>query len=334
MEQTNTNSQGASASAPVSVTAQAREGARGHDDSAWPEAVIAQGSMWQPAITGWITLAIIFALATLGLRKLKKIPDGLQNAWEFTYEWVEEITLQVIGPEGPSLMPYFFSVFVFILIANLLGLIPYLASPTARTNTTAALALCTFGATHYLGLRRKGFGYISHFFHIVDAGKETSIVGKLITLPLQWVLLPLIEMVGEIARPISLTMRLFGNIFAKEMLLTILAALVLQFFEAGGKGWALMVMPLVLRPGILVLGVLVSIIQAVVFTALSMIYIGGAIAVHEEHGHEGHGHEVEGHEVPGHEVRGHEVPGHEIPGHEVPGHEIPAKPGHQAAHAS
>jgi len=304
------------APAALSATAGAQDQQAAHTEEApaWPEAVIAQDNVWQPAITGLMTWVILFGLAAIGLSRLKRVPGFVQNAWEFAYEWIEDITLQVIGPDGPALMPYLFTVFLFILVANLLGLIPYLASPTARTNTTLALALCTFSATHVLGLRRKGFGYISHFFHILDASKETSLPGKLITLVLQWVLLPLIEIVGELARPISLTMRLFGNIFAKEMLLTILAALVLRFFDQGGaKGYLLMTMPLALRPGILILGVLVSVIQAVVFTALSMIYIGGAIAVHEGHGNEGHGVEAAGHEVPGHEVPGHEVPGHEIP---------------------
>lgn len=254
-----------------------------HQAEVWPDAVIAQGNPWQPAITGGIVLALLLALAALGLSRLKSVPEGLQNLWEFTYEWVEDISLQVIGHEGPALMPYFFSVFVFILAANLLGLIPYLASPTARTDTTVALALCTFLLTHYLGLRRKGLAYISHFFHILDASKEKELLSKGITLVLQWVLLPAIEIIGELARPISLAMRLFGNIFAKEVLLTVLAALVLQFYAAGGKGWLLMVMPLALRPGILVLGVLVSLIQAAVFMGLSMMYIGGALAGHEDH---------------------------------------------------
>lgn len=254
-----------------------------------PEAAIALGDPWQPVITGGITLGILLVLAIFGLSSLKKLPGGLQNAWEFAYEWVEEITTQVIGQEGPSLMWFFFSIFMYILFANLLGLVPYMASPTSKTDTTLALALCTFAVTHILGMKRKGIlGYWGHFFHILDYSKESG-VGKVITALLQFILLPVIEVVGELARPLSLTMRLFGNIFAKEMLLAILAFLALDYFVKGGAGnYALMTMPLLLRPAVLILGVLVSIIQAVVFTALSMIYIGGAIAVHGEHGdHDG-----------------------------------------------
>lgn len=247
---------------------------------AWPEAVLAHGDKFQPVYTGWIAFGIILLLAVLGLSRLKKVPGGLQGAFEFAMEWLEDIVKQVMGEAGLPLLPLFFSFFLFILVANLLGLFPYMASPTAKTDTTLALALVTFGATHVLGMRKKGiFGYWGHFFHVVDASQEKGI-SKVITAVLQFVLLPAIELVGEMARPLSLTMRLFGNIFAKEMLLTILAALVLQYFQQKS---VLMIMPLALRPAILILGVLVSLIQAVVFTALSMIYIGGAIATHDEH---------------------------------------------------
>jgi F-type H+-transporting ATPase subunit a len=262
-----------------------------------PEAVIAHGDRWQPWYTSLITVGVVFLLAVAGLSRLKAIPGFIQNAWEFAYEWLEEITLQVIGPQGPDLMPFFFSVFIYILFANLLGLIPYMASPTAKIDTTLALAICTFVATHYLGVRKKGFfGYFGHFFHVVDASKETG-VGWFITCILQYLLLPLIEGIGELARPLSLTLRLFGNIFAKEMLLGILAFLVVKFYHDGGAiKMAVLTMPFGLRAAVLILGVLVSLIQAVVFTALSMIYIGGAVAVHEEHdGHAAENEHGEGH---------------------------------------
>ena len=179
-----------------------------------------------------------------------------------------------------------------MLFNNLLGLVPGMASATAHLETTAALALTTFLATHILGMKKKGvFGYWGHFFHILDYSKESG-VGKVITFLLQFFLLPLIELIGEFARPLSLTMRLFGNIFAKETILAVLAAMTLDYYmQTGAASKAVMVMPVLLRPAVLILGVLVSIIQAVVFTALSMVYIGGAIAQHDEHeSHEkGHG---------------------------------------------
>ena len=126
MDDSGQNSQGIPVVAPAPVpVAQATVVAQSTKQAdPWPDAVIAQGNPWQPAITGWIVVAILLGMAAVGLRKLKAVPEGLQNLWEFTYEWVEDISLQVVGPEGPSLMPFFFSAFVFILACNLLGSSP------------------------------------------------------------------------------------------------------------------------------------------------------------------------------------------------------------------
>lgn len=257
-----------------------------------PEAVVLLGSKWQPTAMWGISFTVLFVLATFGMTRLKKVPGALQGAWEFTYEWVENIVVQVMGPKGLDYFPLFLCFFLYVLFNNLLGLVPGMASATAKLDTTVALALTTFMATHVLGMKKKGvFAYWGHFFHILDYTKETG-VGKIITFLLQFILLPLIEIIGELARPLSLAMRLFGNIFAKETILAVLAAMTLDYWLASGAASkAVMVMPVLLRPAVLILGVLVSIIQAVVFTALSMVYIGGAIAMHEEHDshEEGHG---------------------------------------------
>jgi len=247
---------------------------------------------WQPVVMTGISLGVLLILAVFGLTRMKKLPGALQGAWEMTYEWVEGIVVQVMGPKGLAYFPLFFCFFLYILFNNLLGLLPGMASATAKLDTTVALALTTFIATHVLGMMKKGvFGYWGHFFHILDYSKEKGL-GKIITFVLQFILLPLIELIGEAARPLSLAMRLFGNIFAKETILAVLAAMTLEYWLAAGAGSkAIMAMPFLLRFGVLILGVLVSIIQAVVFTALSMVYISGATAVHDDHEHsdEGHG---------------------------------------------
>jgi F-type H+-transporting ATPase subunit a len=252
-----------------------------------PEATWLAGSPWQPAAMWGISFSIMIFLAVLGMTRLKKVPGTLQGAWEFAYEWLEGIVLQVMGPKGKDYFPLLLCYFLFIFFNNLLGLLPGLASSTAKLDTTVSLALVTFGATHILGMKKKGiFGYIGHFFHVLDYRKEQGL-SKGVTFVLQFSLLPLIEIIGEMARPLSLAMRLFGNIVAKEIILMILAALVIQYgIESQGAEKLLAVMPLILRPGVLVLGVLVSLLQAVVFTALSMVYINGAVTVHDE----GHGH--------------------------------------------
>jgi F-type H+-transporting ATPase subunit a len=128
-----------------------------------------------------------------------------------------------------------------------LGLVPGFFSPTASLNTTLSLAICTFVLTHVIGIKFHGVKYIKHFLGPV------------------WVLAPLmliIELIGHFARVMSLSIRLFGNIFGKEKVLGILFAL---------AGFALAPLP------ILFLGILVSFIQAVVFTLLSIVYFTGAM---------------------------------------------------------
>lgn len=263
------------------------------ESSALPEALVVPHAYekYVPLATGWLTVLILFFLALLGLRKLRSIPGRLQGAWELVYTWIEGIVLQMMGPHGMDYFPLFLTFFLYILVGNLLGLIPGMVSPTAKLDTTVALALVAFGSIHVLGMRKKGvFAYWGHFFHVVDSSREKGMM-KLIMFPLQYLVLPAIELIGELARPLSLSMRLFGNIMAKEILLSVLASILLTFYNSPGVfNKVLMFVPLLLRPAILTLGVLVSIIQAAVFTVLCMIYIGGATAVHEEHeeGHEGH----------------------------------------------
>jgi F-type H+-transporting ATPase subunit a len=178
---------------------------------------------------------------------------------------------EMVGPKAPQYYPLFAMLFVFILVSNLLGLIPGLISSTSRLSTTVGLALIVFFSTHFFGIRERGLvQYVSHWFGAVP-----------------WWLKPfmfLIELISELARPLSLSFRLFGNILAKEILLGVLALLVVIFLPSGNLiQEALTVVPLLLRPLIILLGILVSIIQAFVFAILAMVYIGGAVQAHEGH---------------------------------------------------
>ena len=222
----------------------------------------------------WIAMLVIIALLYFATRKIKKAPTGMQNAVEFTIEWVIAKSKEFMGENGPKFLPLFITLFLFIFLGNLMGLVPGLKSPTSNINITFALAIIIFCSTHYFGIKEKGLlGYLKHF-----AG------------PPYW-LAPLlfpIHIIGEFIRPVSLAFRLFGNLMAKELLLTILATLFVIFVSSEMntvvKG-ALMGVALVLRPLIMLLGVLVSFIQALVFTMLAMVYIAGAINHGEEEHH-------------------------------------------------
>jgi F-type H+-transporting ATPase subunit a len=192
-------------------------------------------------------MLLLIGLAIAARLTLKKsAPTGIQNFFEVIVKGLEDFIEEIMGPEGKHYFPLIASLFLFILVSNLMGLVPGFESPTANLNTTLALALCSFAATHYIGLRRHGFGYVKHF------------MGPM------WALAPLmfiIEGISHLARVVSLSFRLFGNMIAKHKLLIVLVALV----------------PYLVPSLVLALGLFVGFIQAGVFTLLTMLYLAGAI---------------------------------------------------------
>ena len=195
----------------------------------------------------WFVMLILIISAVLFGKGVKLLPKKGQNVFEVIVGGLEDFMVEITGPEGRFFFPYIATVFFFILVSNLIGLVPGFFSPTANLNTTLALALCTFVLTHIIGIKFHGTKYIKHFLGPV------------------WWLAPLmfiLEMIGHLARVMSLSIRLFGNIFGKETVLGI-------FFMLAG----LYLAPL----PILFLGILVSFIQALVFTLLSIIYFAGAM---------------------------------------------------------
>ena len=199
----------------------------------------------------WFAMLILIASAFFLAKKVKLVPGKGQNFFEVVIDGLENFMVEITGPEGRFFFPYIATIFLFILVSNLIGLIPGFFSPTANLNTTLALALCTFVVTHAIGIKFHGAKYIKHFCGPV------------------WWLIPLmfpIELIGHFARIMSLSVRLFGNIFGKEMVLAILFGL---------AGLYLAPLP------IMFLGILVCFIQALVFMLLSTMYFVGAM----EHAH-------------------------------------------------
>jgi len=195
----------------------------------------------------WLAMAILIGLALLARFSLKKeAPTGVQNLLETVVGGLSNFIQDIMGPEGRHYLTLIGSLFLFILVCNLQGLVPGFDSPTANINTTLALALMAFLATHYIGLKRHGIGYVKHF------------MGPM------WGLAPLmlpIELISHFARVMSLTFRLFGNMVAKHKLLLVLALLA----------------PYAAPIPILGLGLLVAFVQAGVFTLLTMLYLSGSI---------------------------------------------------------
>jgi F-type H+-transporting ATPase subunit a len=204
----------------------------------------------------WFAMAVLIGLALAARATLKRTaPTGIQNVFEAIFEGLDNYIEEIMGPEGKRYFPLIGSLFLFILVCNLQGLVPGFESPTANINTTAALAITVFFATHIIGVSRHGFSYFKHF------------MGPMLLLaPL---MIPL-ELISHLARPVSLAFRLFGNMLAKHKLLVALLAL----------------SPFVPVFMVLGLGVFVAFVQAGVFTLLTMLYLAGAIE--EAHGSEHH----------------------------------------------
>jgi len=208
------------------------------------------------AIVVVVLLMIVARLGTRGLRKDQKkyfVPEAkltFRTAGEMIVEGILKIVKDNMGPRGPEFMMIIGTLALFIFVSNVLGIIPGFHSPTETLNTTGACAITVFCLTHYYGFREHGIKYLKQF-----------------TGPIIW-LAPLmipIELIGHFVRPVSLSIRLFGNIFGDHYVVGVVFGLV----------------PFLLPLPMMVLGLFVAIVQTLVFILLSMAYFSGAIEGHE-----------------------------------------------------
>src|ERR687892_223738 len=233
----------------------------------------------------WVVMLILIGVSWAATRRMSLVPRGAQNFVEVILEQFIQMIDDVIGPDGRRYLPLIGTLGLFILVCNLMGLVPGLMSPTGNLMTNAACALVVFFAYHYIGIRKQGLGhYLKHFMGPVPA--------------LAPLMIP-IELISHLARPLSLTLRLFGNMTGGHILLAIIFFLMgldgLIGYAlsgsaigavVGGIGGAVMV---VFTVGFLYpLKILVSFLQAFIFVMLTMLYISGAIEEAEHHGGEHH----------------------------------------------
>ncbi len=195
---------------------------------------------------------LLIATALMVRRSLQLVPTGLQNFMETVVEAILNLCEENIGHHwAKHFFPFIGTIALYIVVCNFMGLIPGFFSPTSNINNNVALAIPVFLATHIYGIRVHGFGYLKHFL-----GPIRSIAA----LPLM-ILIFVIELIGQLVRPVTLSVRLFGNMVAKHIILLVLASL----------------SPWIIPTAILALGTLVSIIQAFVFTLLATLYLAGAV---------------------------------------------------------
>ena len=193
-------------------------------------------------------------------------PGRVQHLTEVIVEAVQGLMREVIGRNSRLYLPLIGALGVYILCGNLLGLLPGFISPTSNLNITLSCAICSFVYYNYHGIKRHGlFKYLKHF-----AGPVWW---------LGWLLFP-VEIVSHFARVLSLSMRLFGNIFAEELIIGSLNQYLVPFLTS---------VP------VMFLALFASTIQAFIFILLTMVYISGAIEDSHEGGHETGHHDVEAH---------------------------------------
>jgi F-type H+-transporting ATPase subunit a len=190
------------------------------------------------------------------------LEDGVTAVVNLLQEW--------IGPDGKQYLPLIFTLGLFILLGNYAGLVPGLVAPTSSINVTVGLAITTWVYYHYQGLRKQGvWNYIKHF--AVPPGAPVWMA------PLMLV----IELISHTSRLLSLSLRLFGNIFGEELVIVILGSII----------------PFLVPLPMMFLGLITGGLQAFIFVLLSIIYLQAAVAV--EHEHDAHGHDAPaGHHAP------------------------------------
>jgi len=229
----------------------------------------------------WLAALLVAGVLLVAARGRALVPRGLYNFVELLVQFVRDIAVSNIGKaDADRFVPYLASAFFFILFANLLGLVPFLATATANLSVTVAFALFTFLVTQYAAIRAQGFGgYVAHLTGGVPA-----------SLAWLWPIMIPVEFLGLFTKPFALTVRLFANMVAGHFVILALLGLIFSI--------SIFVAPVsvALALAIFMLELFVAFVQAYIFTMLSALFIGAGLVHHghdgeagEGHGHAGHG---------------------------------------------
>ena len=215
----------------------------------------ALNSVGLPAIPDHILMSFVVTgiLVTLGVvtrRNLRYIPSGIQNVMETAFEFLEGLLISMIGPKGPRYFPVIATLALFILTGNLLGLVPFMGSPTANINVTLGCAMFIFCYYHIQGVKEQGWkSYLKHF-------TGPSIYLAPLFFPL--------EIISHFSRVMSLSIRLCGNIMGEDIIIIILFIM---------SPWFLPIpVPMMM------FAIFTCCLQTFIFIMLSMVYIAGAVA--------------------------------------------------------
>jgi F-type H+-transporting ATPase subunit a len=208
-----------------------------------------------------IAVALISGFLIFSIRRRALVPDRLQSVAELSYEYIANMVRENLGEEGMKFFPWVFTIFVFILTLNLIGMVPGAFTVTSHIIVTFAFAAMVWIAVTLIGFARHGIGYLKLF--MPDG--------------VPWWLLPIIvpiELLSYLIRPVSHSVRLFANMMAGHTMLKVFGGFVVGLGVLGG--WA----PLAFMIAFTGLEILVAFLQALIFTVLTCIYLNDALHMH------------------------------------------------------
>jgi F-type H+-transporting ATPase subunit a len=210
-----------------------------------------------------IAFFVIIGFLTYAMNSRSLVPGRMQSVAELTYEFVANMVYENTGKDGMKYFPFVFSLFIFVLVLNMLGMIPYSFTVTSHIVVTFALAALVFIVVTGIGFARHGLSFLKLF---KPEGLPTALVPIIVP----------IELISYLIRPISLSVRLFANMMAGHTLLKVFAGFVVSLGVAG-------VVPLLATVAFTGLEFLVAFLQAMIFAVLTSIYLNDAINMHDHH---------------------------------------------------
>lgn len=214
-------------------------------------------------VAGVLTLGMLY----FGARPRAIVPGRLQALAELSYEGIMKMCTDQIGPEGRAFFPFVFTLFFFVLMGNLLGMMPYAFTYTSHIAVTFALAATVIVLVTVVALRIHGMHFFSYFF---PAGAPKLLAPLIIP----------VEVISYLSRPVSLSIRLFANMVAGHVMLKVFATFVVMLAGAGTIGFVAAAAPLALNVALIGFEFLVAFLQAYVFAILTCIYLHDAVHLH------------------------------------------------------
>jgi F-type H+-transporting ATPase subunit a len=211
--------------------------------------------------------AIILAVLYFGARQRQIVPGRLQATAEFMYDGIHAMCVDQIGEEGKRFFPFIFTLFFFVLLGNLLGLLPYTFTYTSHIAVTAGLAIAVIVLVTVVALRIHGLRFFTYFF---PAGAPKLLAPLIVP----------VEIISYLSRPVSLSIRLFANMVAGHVMFEVFASFIVMLSALGTIGTIVAVGPLALNVALMGFELLVALLQAYVFAILTCIYLHDAVHLH------------------------------------------------------